>query len=62
MTINEEETKLPILRSEFELALYNSIQNKAPGADNITTKLLKCVNTIVKDVAYQLTRDIYEEG
>lgn len=62
ITTNEEETKLPILRSEFELALYDLKQNKAPGTDNITAELLQCASTKIKDALYQLTQDIYEKG
>lgn len=59
---NEEETKLPILRSEFELALYDLKQNKAPGTDNIEAELLRCASMKIKDALYCLTRDIYEKG
>jgi len=62
ITTYEEETKLPILRSEFELTLYDLKQNKAPGIDNITAELLKCASTKIKDALYHLTRDIYEKG
>jgi hypothetical protein len=59
---NEEKTKLPILRSEFEVALYDLKQNKAPGIDNITAELLQCASMKIKDALYQLTQDIYEKG
>lgn len=56
-------------RSEFELALYELKQNKAPGTDclmlnvtNITAELLQCFSTKIKDDAlYQLAQDIYEK-
>jgi len=62
ITTNEEKIKLPILRSEFELALYDLKQNKAPGTDNITAELLQCASMKIKDALYQLTQDIYEKG
>ena len=58
ITTNEEKIKLPILRSEFELALYDLKQNKAPGTDNITAELLQCASMKIKDALYQLTQDI----
>ncbi|KAF0753702.1 craniofacial development protein 2-like [Aphis craccivora] len=62
ITIDEEETKLPILKSEFELALHDLKQNKAPEIDDITAELLQCASTKIKDALYQLTQDIYEKG
>jgi hypothetical protein len=62
ITTNEEKTKLPILRSEFELALYDLKQNKTRGIDNITAELLQCASMKIKDALYQLTHDIYEKG
>ncbi|CAI6364154.1 unnamed protein product [Macrosiphum euphorbiae] len=62
ITIDEKKTKLPILRSGFELALYELKQNKAPGTDNITAELLQCASMKIKDALYQLTQDIYEKG
>ena len=59
---NEEEIKLHILRSEFELALYDLKKNKAPGIDNITAELLQYSSTKLKEALYHLTRDIYEKG
>lgn len=58
----EERTKLPILRSEFDLALYYLKQNKAPGVDNITAELLQCTKMEIKNALYLLTRDIYKKG
>jgi len=57
ITTNEEKTKLPILRSKFELALYDLKQNKAPGTDNITSELLQCASMKIKDALYQLIKD-----
>lgn len=62
ITTDEEKTKLPILKSEFELALHDLKQNKAPGIDNITAELLQCASTKIKDALYQLTQDINEKG
>ncbi|KAL4152963.1 hypothetical protein QTP88_000796 [Uroleucon formosanum] len=62
ITTNEKKSKLPILRLEFELALYDLKQNKAPGTDNITAELLQCASMKIKDALYQLTKDIYEKG
>lgn len=41
--------KLPILRSEFKLALYDLKENKVPGADNITVELLQYTSTKIKN-------------
>ena len=62
ITTNEEKTKLPVIRSEFDVALYDLKQNKAPGIDNITAELLQCASMKIKDAFYQLTQDIYEKG
>ncbi|VVC33883.1 Hypothetical protein CINCED_3A000978 [Cinara cedri] len=62
ITTDEEETKLPILKSEFELPLHDLKQNKTPGIDNITAELLQCASTKIKYVLYKLTQDIYEKG
>jgi len=62
ITTNEEETKLPISKPEFELVLHDLKQNKAPGTDNITSEFLQCTSTKIKYALYQLTRDIYEKG
>jgi len=59
---NEEETKLHILRSKFELALYDLKQNKRPVIDNITAELLQYDSTKIKEALYHLTRDIYQKG
>lgn len=53
ITTNEEETKLPILRSEFELALNDLKPNKAPGTDNIIAELLQCASTEIKDAVQE---------
>jgi len=58
ITTDGEETKLPILRSEFELALYDLKQNKAPGTDDITAELLQCASMKIKDALYQLTQHV----
>jgi len=39
ITTNEERIKLPILRSEFDLAFYDLKQNKDSGTDNIISEL-----------------------
>lgn len=62
LTVNKEGMKLHILRLEFELALSDLKQNKAPEADNIKAELLQCASKNIKYILYQLTRDIYEKG
>ncbi|VVC44875.1 Hypothetical protein CINCED_3A020906 [Cinara cedri] len=62
LTPIEEETMIPILRSEFEQALYDLKQNKLPDTDYITTELLQSASTKMKDGLYKLIRDMYEKG
>ncbi|VVC36305.1 Hypothetical protein CINCED_3A004431 [Cinara cedri] len=51
---SNEEAKLPILRSEFELVLHYLKQNKAAGADNITAELLQFSSMMIKNALYRL--------
>ncbi|XP_071440911.1 uncharacterized protein [Hetaerina americana] len=59
----EEDNRGPgILRSEFERALKDLKNGKAPGEDKISGEVIKALGEKGQDVLYGIIQDCYESG
>jgi hypothetical protein len=51
-----------ILKSEFERALEDLKNGKAPGEDKISREVIKAIGEQAQDVLYGIIKDCYESG
>ena len=61
-SVDENELGDPILRSEFETALKELKNNRAPGIDNIQAEILKNSGEKARDKLFELISKIYKLG